>query len=331
MNSAKSADFAGNTRKTGGSASFQGEEAYSFAHLSDLHLSDPGCVKPGDLLNKRLLGYLSWRSHRRKEHRMEVVDALVRDLENLNPRHIVITGDLTHLGLPEEFAQVSRWLNSLGSPGEVTVIPGNHETYIKTPWAGTLGRWTPYMVSDGAAAPAGGLFPSLRVRGGIAFIGTSSARPSAPFLAVGSLGSTQLHDLKHLLAESGRRGLFRVLLIHHPPLKETLGRRKSLTDSKALRAVLRRQGVELVLHGHAHRPAWGLLKTVAGTTPVVGVPSASAIGLKPGRRAAYNLCRVAPNGQGWDLSVESRGYSPESGEFHRADGDSADAFYHIER
>ena len=293
---------------------------FLFAHLSDLHLSDPSGVRSRDLLNKRLLGYLSWRRHRREEHSGEVVDALVRDLKRADPGHIVITGDLTHLGLPEEFREVSKWLSELGPPGRITVIPGNHETYIDTPWDDTMARWLPYMTSDtppesGTGITADTVFPSLRIRDGIAFLGVSSARPSAPFLAVGSLGPAQLEALDRLLLETGQMNLYRVLLIHHPPLKETLGWRKRLVDAKRLRDVLRCRGVELVLHGHAHRPADGRLKTRDGISPVIGVPSGSAIGLKPGRRASYNLYRVTRTGKDWELTVEPRGYSPESGEF----------------
>lgn len=300
----------------------QAEEAeYLFAHISDPHLSTLDGVRRRELLNKRLLGYLSWRSHRREEHRTEVLAALVHDLRLCQPQHTVITGDLTHLGLPVEFLEVARWLSDLGPPERVTVIPGNHETYISTPWEETFAHWLPYLASD-AQQQAGslhdGLFPTLRVREQIAFIGLSSARPSAPFLAVGSLGKVQLQALSRILAETGERRLFRVLLIHHPPLVETLGWRKRLTDSGALRTILERQGVELVLHGHAHRATCGWLDTPANRAPIIGVPSASAIGHRNGHSARYNLCRVRRTESGWALRVEARDYSPELDRFAAA-------------
>ena len=296
----------------------QVEEGYLFAHISDPHLSTLNGVRRRDLLNKRLLGYLSWRSHRREEHRTEVLAALVRDLKRSMPQHTVITGDLTHLGLPSEFLEAARWLASLGPHDQVTVVPGNHETYVRMPWEETFAQWLPYLSSD-APADAGSRhdrpFPSLRIREHIAFIGLSSARPSAPFLAVGSLGRAQLHDLNRILAETGERRLFRVLLIHHPPLAETLGWRKRLTDSKALRNTLERQGIELVLHGHAHRTTRGWIETSTGRAPVIGVPSASAIGHQPWRRASYNLCRVSRTESGWDLGIEAHTYSPQLDRF----------------
>jgi 3',5'-cyclic AMP phosphodiesterase CpdA len=295
-------------------------EGYLFAHISDPHLSTLEGISYRDLMNKRLLGYLSWKSHRREEHRADVLAALVRDLVHCQPQHTVITGDLTHLGLPVEFLEVARWLASLGPPEQFTVIPGNHETYARSSWEETFAQWLPYLCSDGPASATAGmqpdsLFPSLRIRGHLAFIGLSSARPSAPFLAVGSLGKQQLQALNRILAETGERRLFRVLLIHHPPLAETLGWRKRLTDSAQLTNIIKNQGVELVLHGHAHRATLGWMETSANRVPVIGVPSASAIGHKAGHRARYNLCKVSRTLSGWELRIEARTYSPESGRF----------------
>ena len=293
-------------------------EGYLFAHISDPHLSTLDGVRRRDLLNKRLLGYLSWRSHRREEHRSEVLAALVHDLKRSGSQHTVITGDLTHLGLPGEFREVARWLSGLGSSGRVTVIPGNHDTYVRTPWEETFAQWLPYLSSDAPAHDGGlrdSLFPSLRIRGHVAFIGLSSARPSAPLLAVGSLGTSQLQALSRILAETGERRLFRVLLIHHPPLSDPLGWRKRLTDSRALRKILARQGVELVLHGHTHRATLGWVETSANHAPVIGVPSASAVGHRFGRGARYNIYRVSRTASGWDLGVEARAWSPELDRF----------------
>jgi len=311
VNLVKSAAPSTDHGKRNGQVAGYGADGYLFAHISDPHLSTLEGVSGRDLLNKRLLGYFSWLSHRREEHRTEVLAALVSDLKRCHPQHTVITGDLTHLGLPAEFQQVAGWLASLGPPEQFTVIPGNHEAYVRTPWEETFARWLPYLDSDTPATAAAGLFPSLRLREQIAFIGLSSASPSVPLLATGNLGKAQLQTLDRMLAETGARQLFRVLLIHHPPLAETLGWRKRLTDSRALRSILQRQGVELVLHGHAHRTTQGWIDTVTDRAPVIGVPSASAIGHKPGRRARYNLCRVSRTASGWTLRIEARSYDPK--------------------
>ncbi|HHH43709.1 MAG TPA: metallophosphoesterase [Gammaproteobacteria bacterium] len=287
-----------------------------FAHLSDPHLTTLRGVHWQQLLNKRVLGYLSWLHRRRDEHRSEVLDALLRDLQQVHPEHIVVTGDLTHIGLPSEFTQARAWLERLGSAERVTVVPGNHDAYIRTPWSATFAQWEPYMVSDDRAGTAQQpVFPSLRVRNGVALIGLSSATASAPFFATGSLGLEQRQRLSGILQETGAQGLFRVVLLHHPPRVEDEKWRKRLTDGNDLCSILGRDGAELVLHGHSHRPIESAIPWGERTIPVFGIPSASAIGHKPGRRAQYYLYTVARAGDSWSLDVAVRGYRLDSDDF----------------
>ncbi len=328
MSSAKSDDAREVDRPGALLASAHTQDTVSVAHLSDPHLSSLDSVPMRDLLNKRALGYLSWRRHRRAEHRSEVLAAMVRDLDMTRPDHLVVTGDLTHLGLPREFQEAQQWLQSLGPPAQVTVIPGNHDAYVATAWDSTFALWAPYMISDAVGLHAGkeladarALFPSVRIRGPTALIGLSSARPCAPFLAIGRVGQDQLRKLQAVLAETGRQRLFRILLIHHPPVPGTVTGRKRLIDSAALRSILARHGVELVLHGHAHRTTLAALETPLGPVPVIGVPSTSAMGRKPGRRARYHLYRVVRNAEGWDLRISVRGYCPTEDRFI-AEGES---------
>ncbi len=292
---------------------------FTLAHLSDPHLSSLHGVGLRELVGKRLLGYLTWRYSRSAEHRSEVLDALVDDLYETRPDHLAITGDLTHLGLPREFDEVRCWLEGLGPSDQVTVVPGNHDAYALTPWQEGLGRWAPYLVSDGVlpgAANPDALFPSLRIRREVALIGLSTARPSAPLLAIGSLGTTQLSRLAELLVETREQGLCRILLLHHPPVAGSVAWRKRLTDAAGLREVIARYGVELVLHGHAHRSMQTELITPRGRALTLGVPSASAIGRHPGSRAQYALYSLSPSPSGgWELQLRMRAYSPTEGRF----------------
>ena len=294
-----------------------------FAQLSDPHLSTLEGVRWRDLTGKRLLGYLSWRRRRRAEHRREVLEAMQRDLGRSRPEHLVITGDLTHIGLPDEFRQARGWLESLGEPHAVTVIPGNHDAYVAVPWEQGLACWEPWMKSDtpADATPASSgatLFPSLRVRGPVAFIGLSSARPSAPFLATGRIGAAQLERLQALLDETGRQGLFRVVLLHHPPVPGEERWRKRLIDAAQLCRVIAESGAELVLHGHRHRSVQSRIEIPDTHVPVFGIPSASASGDRPGRTAQYYLYRVYRSGDAWGLDVVVLAYSPGSDVFSAA-------------
>lgn len=288
-----------------------------FVQLSDPHLSSLQSVKVHELANKRLLGYLSWNTKRRAEHRPEVLDALKHDLATIQPDHIVVTGDLTQIGLHDEFRQARRWLESLGTPEQVTVIPGNHDAYVRSSWQQSFSHWEAYMASDAinpnqqVVGNARHLFPSLRLRGPVAFIGLSSARPSAPFLAVGSIGSEQLGHLARYLRETAKAGLFRVIMVHHAPVQGKEKWRKRLTDARQLCEVIKQFGAELVLHGHSHRAVETAIEIPGSNVPVFGIPSASAIGHKAGRISQYYIYDIMPDTQSWKLGLTVREFCLE--------------------
>lgn len=298
------------------------DNEFTLAHLSDLHLSSLAGVRLRALLGKRILGYLSWRRIRRHEHRTDVLDALRTDVQAEHLDHIAVTGDLTHLGLPREFREAATWLARLGNPEEITVVPGNHDAYASESWSDTFAEWSAYMQGDDAGAIAGSdeAFPSLRLRREVALIGLSTARPSAPFLATGRLGERQLQRLGQLLEQTERAGLFRIVLLHHPPAAHTVRWRKSLQDGAALRAALARHGAELVLHGHAHFSAATYLDAARGRILAIGVPSATAIGGKVDRYATYHVYRIARAGAGWRLRISVRAFSLDRGRFAAEDG-----------
>jgi len=283
-----------------------------FAHISDPHLTTLEGARGRQLLNKRLLGYLSWRHKRRYQHRREVLTAMQHDLQACPVEQLLVTGDLTHVGLPQEFAQARAWLQQLGDPYQVALVPGNHDACVKAPWQDTFALWDDYLASDKPVTPR---FPSLRVRGNVAFIGLTSACPTPPFMATGTVGKEQLARLTGLLTATREQGLFRVIYLHHSPLVGTEKWRKRLTDVAALQALIEVHGTELVLHGHGHRAHYRELETRQGKAPVLAVPSASAVGLHGAEVAHYNRCAVARTTSGWEVEIESRGYDSALGEF----------------
>lgn len=279
----------------------------SFAHLSDPHLSSLEGVSFTDLLGKRGLGYLSWKRKRRFEHRPEVLAALQRDLQTAQFDQLLVTGDLTHIGLPSEFQQAQNWLQQLGNAADIALVPGNHDACVATPHEETFDLWAGYMSSDEHTTGAKG-FPTLRVRGDIAFIGVNTGVPKPPLMATGTAGSEQLQRLVPLLQQTREQGLFRVLHLHHCPLAGKEKWRKRLTDAPQLQQLLTDNGAELVVHGHGHRRHRFELDTRDGTAPVISVPSASALGLHGADVAEYNRYTVERADSGWRLQIDRRAY-----------------------
>ena len=304
-----------------------GDAALTFAHFTDPHLTAPEGASALELANKRVLGYLSWRRRRRFLHRPEVLAALVADLKRSPAQQIAITGDLTQVGLPAECRAAKEWLEELSPPGRVCLVPGNHDRYVPADWGRTIGLWADYVKGESIAATARAnagtrdAFPTLITRGPVAFIGLSSARASAPFMATGRLGREQRSRLADLLKRTGDQNLFRVVLIHHPPVPGSYKWRKRLTDDQATAALIEGHGAELVLHGHTHRTVVHRLHGPDGKPiPVVGLPSASEPGTRPERAARYSLWTVRRTEDGFDLAHTSRVYDAAEGAL--GDGDA---------
>ena len=296
-------------------------KTYTLAHLTDPHLAYHHDIRLADFLNKRFFGYLKWRLLRRHGHQGDVLTALIHDVRARQPDHIVVTGDLTHLGLPAEFLKAKELLNMLGKPAQVTVIPGNHDAYVGNAWDRNLAHWADYIISDeqdithDSIISSQTLFPSLRVRDSIALIGVSTARPCSTFLAVGRIGKRQLGRLQKILVDTGQKGLFRVMLIHHPPVSGVVSWRKRLTDAEAIRDIIQQHGVDLILHGHAHHLSQEHVKTPGGQAPVVGISSASAADETSKRQARYHLYRFSQTASGWEVRVCIRSYLNQNKRF----------------
>ena len=290
---------------------------FRLAHISDPHLAGWARPAPGRLLNKRLFGYLSWRLRREAVHLTPILDATIAALKAAEPDHIVITGDIVNIGLPDEYARATRWLQHVGAPHDLTVVPGNHDAYIPLPWSDTIGLWRAYMGDADRLCDGPDAFPFVRVRDGVALIGVSSACPMPITSAGGRLGAEQLERLRKELIELRRRGLFRILLIHHPPFGDPRHRRKELVDAAELQCVLAETGVELVLHGHTHVSSLNRVTTPDGSAPVIGVASASARAWKKKDPARFHLYEIERRDSEWQLQVEVRTWRPALNNFER--------------
>lgn len=312
---------------------------FTVAHLTDVHLGPIAGFAPRYWNLKRGLGYLNWMRKRRHDHRREVLDRLVDDMARQRPDHIAVTGDLANLGLPQEHVDALAWLQGLGPLERVTVVPGNHDTYVRLGRDPGTRRWAAYMAAnaDGAAFAQrdGGDFPFVRVIGDVALVGLNSALPTPPLMAWGRIGSEQLARLEEVLGRLSGTGLFRLVLVHHPPLRGQADAARGLRDAAGLEAVLARGGAELVIHGHNHRNmlAWLPCTSAAASSSageasvsrriaVVGAPSGS-LGRAHGRQALarYNLYRIARDAAGgpevsrkpWRVELVGRGLAEPDG------------------
>jgi 3',5'-cyclic AMP phosphodiesterase CpdA len=262
------------------------------AHLSDPHVGPIQPPRLRELAGKRLTGYINWRRGRFRIHDMDALKRLTADLLAQKPDHVALTGDLVNLGLESEFVTARNYVETLGSPEFVSIVPGNHDIYVRSSYKYLSGSITEWMVGDGTDKAA---WPYVRIRGGVILIGVNSGIPTAPLLASGAVGQDQMSKLSRTLREAALSGMPTVIMIHHPPGRNGASFGRGLRDAASFERVIADQGCDLILHGHNHRHSITRMKGPRGDVPVVGVASASAVPGSHNHRAGYHLFEIGKN------------------------------------
>ncbi len=263
------------------------------AHLTDPHLTSLAGVSPFTLAGKRRLGYLSWWHKRRHEHRAEILAEIKSAVAAQAPDVIMVTGDLVHIGLPQEIARAREWLVDLSAISRVILVPGNHDCYSADSVGVMQEQWAEFLNVEPHDRTG---FPSLFRRENISIIGLSSAVPVPAWSAGGAIGDPQLSKFERLLRETN--GTFRCIGIHHPPLPGQVPRRKALADARALAKVIRKNGVELILHGHVHR---NLEMVIDDRTRVMASASASKATTR--HRASFRVFDIEADDGHWRVNA----------------------------
>jgi 3',5'-cyclic AMP phosphodiesterase CpdA len=275
---------------------------FRLAHVTDPHFRSFDGARLVDFLGKRAVGVVNLVVNRRRAHKMELLSALGADLRAELPDHLALTGDLSNVSLAAEWREALRWIQALArSPEAVTVIPGNHDAYVPevVEQHAFEALFAPYQTADlpephgprAQGSPEGGeitVYPFVRLRGPLALVSVNSCVATGDLGAWGEIGTHQLARIEAALTAPGLRGRTRVVLIHHPPIRQKGGEERNLKDRGAFCEILGRTGADLVLHGHDHMDQRTTLSGPDGASiPVIGAGSASYAGA-PQRRARYN-------------------------------------------
>ncbi len=282
---------------------FRGQTPFAGAALGDF---------AGKRNAKRLAGAINLVVNRTRKHKMALLEALREDLRAQAVDHVALTGDLSNIAIEAEWQSALRWLTAYGAaPDAVTVIPGNHDTYVQEVVDSRIFErlFAAYQTRDVGAADEP--YPFVRVRGGVALVAVSSCVPTGDLGAWGEVGAAQLARLETALTAPALSDRTRVVLIHHPPVLIKEGEQRNLKDRAALAAVLARAGADLVLHGHDHADERATLEGPGGAKiPVVGAGSASYAGA-PDRRSRYNIYEI----EGRSITCVIRAHDEASDQF----------------
>jgi 3',5'-cyclic AMP phosphodiesterase CpdA len=286
---------------------------FKLAHISDIHLGPLPRLSIRELASKRITGFVNWHRNRRKHLFGGTLDILLQDIASKNIDHLAVTGDLVNLASGLEINTAAEWLTTVGDPTFVSVVPGNHDAYVPGAYEKSMRAWYPYVRGDLAPAEwgeEGHIFPYLRIRDRVALIGCSTAVATPPFAASGYFSPRQARETVNMLRAAGEAGLFRVVMIHHPPIRGATSFYKRMIGIRRFAAVVSTGGADLVLHGHTHLNTLYWLRGQTGPVPVVGIASASQ---GPGSQkppAAYNLFTISGAPGAWDLKAERFSLNP---------------------
>lgn len=287
---------------------------FKLAHLSDVHLGPLPDMTYRELISKRVTGWYNWQRNRRKHIHGGVIDAILDDIEAAAPDHIAVSGDLVNLALDEEIEAARKWLVDLGQPDRVSAVPGNHDAYVPGAFDRACRSWAPFMTGDNAGPPRGNdEFPYLRVRAAVALVGVTSARATAPFMANGFFREGQAERAAKMLDDTRDRGLFRVLMIHHPPVRGAALQHKRLFGIGRFQDMVRDHGADLVLHGHTHLPTLNWMPGQGKPVPVVGVAAAGEAHGEEKPLAQWNLIEIDGAAKDWTVRLTRRGLSERDG------------------
>jgi 3',5'-cyclic AMP phosphodiesterase CpdA len=194
---------------------------------------------------------------------------------------IIVTGDLTAFGEPEEFASAAAWIGAL--PGERVVVPGNHDTPYLGLWKRLRRPFERYEQLFGPADAIAWTSDQLSVAG----VNTARGVQLRLNWSKGEIGRGQSTTALSQLAERPS-GALAVVACHHP-LAEMVGGPMTARvrgGEKAAREFCE-GGVDLILTGHIHAPFAMALPHGDGKTYAVGAGTLST--RERGAPAGFNV------------------------------------------
>ncbi len=223
------------------------------AHFSDLHVTH--FPLSGSFALKRLAAVTSYSFGGRgkdftgSDHR---IASLLAHVDAQQVDHALCTGDLTGVSTDAELARAAELFGDrLTQPARFTVIPGNHDRYVSK----ANGAFERHF----ARLCEGAVFPAVKHLDSVTLVLLDAARPTSVIDSSGLIGETQRGKALSILTDPSLKDRFVVVALHYGLLRMTGARDRQshgLRDDVEVMHLLDRDDVtvDLVLHGHLHRP-----------------------------------------------------------------------------
>jgi Icc protein len=229
-------------------------------------------------------------------HDASLLRTAIAEVNEAEPDLVVIAGDITDEGYPDQYELAQERLGAIACP-RVVVVPGNHDARH----VGYLGFERTFGARD----------TRLRLSAGGTQLALVAVDSSKPDIDEGEIGREHYAWIDEGFAGSAD---LRVFVCHHHlmPIPGTGRERNQVLDAGDGLAVLRRSGVDLVLAGHRHVPyVWpvaGMLLVHSGTVCTRRTRAFT--------EPAYNVIRVEPDLVSIELRIPGR-HRQRLGEYPR--------------
>jgi 3',5'-cyclic AMP phosphodiesterase CpdA len=189
----------------------------------------------------------------------EVVGRIIAAMHEHGAEHLLVSGDFTGYGMPDEFLAARTALGELGLTRErCSVVPGNHDTFAPDAVRGDyFGRHFGHLLeTDLPKYRTLGPYPFVHLKGDdVAIVGLHSAQKAVfPGSAYGRVGRRQLDALAAIVDDPRVRHRAVLVMLHHAPRRpdgtpDTYAH--GLRDLAELERILCGDRFA-VLHGHIH-------------------------------------------------------------------------------
>jgi 3',5'-cyclic AMP phosphodiesterase CpdA len=178
-------------------------------------------------------------------HDAEVAEIFLRQIQEIGPEIIVLSGDFTQRAKVREFEEARAWLDRLPQL-PVVVTPGNHDV----PLYRIVERlFDPYR--NYRAHISGELDTVTRIPGAT-FVSLNSSAPRRAIVN-GRIDQAQVDFARRAFAETPERDLRAVVAHHHLAPAPDYEGDKPLPGAKRILDAFSTMGVDLVMGGHLHR------------------------------------------------------------------------------
>jgi len=193
---------------------------------------------------------------------IEGMEALIPDLE---PRAIVVAGDLSQRARHGEFQAARGFVRELERTAPVYLLPGNHD--VQWWWRpfvpfGSAAKYAKYRTYFGPALAPTMVFPDAVIAGAVTAHGVAWGSLTSRLRDIAVKGHLPKREAVRVKALFGAAppAQARILVVHHNVLRGDLSERMGLARWRTAQRRIVDSGAELVLCGHDHQEKTELLE-----------------------------------------------------------------------